>query len=457
MTSRRLAVLLGLVFLIAVGPIVAGDNAQSASRYSLTGAFADHHSVDLGPYARVLGVDRAIYRGHLRSDKAPGQPLLAVPVYLVGRAFGAQPAAHVHEHADLGLWWQTLWSATIPFAVLLALIFLVCLRFARRSTALAIAVLFGAGTMLLPFSVNLFGHDLAALCGFGAWFLIERAPPTPRHVMFAGFLAGTAVLTEYETAIILVVLAVYLLVVARARVAWFAVGATPPIIVLAAYQWAAFGAPWRTPSGFFAGTINGTTEGGYSSPGLHGAWEVLFGSRGLWIGAPVALVAIAAAVWLIATGRGAARRHAIVGLAIIVPYLVLCAGWSGFALLEDPGPRFLVPALPFLAVPLAFAWDRLRLPAVLFAAWGALIAVPATITFLLLGIGQHAFPELVERVGRGDFLPTVWSMGAGRRGVVLHVVSVAVAVALFARAWRRTPEPVTAPNGRSPVASPAVP
>ena len=111
---------LGLLVLVAFGPIVAGDNAQPASRYSLTAALAEHHTVDLGRYARDLGVDRAIYRGHLRSDKAPGQPLLAVPVYLVGRALGAQPATHVHVNGDLGLWWETLWSATIPLAVLLA-------------------------------------------------------------------------------------------------------------------------------------------------------------------------------------------------------------------------------------------------------------------------------------------------------------------------------------------------
>src|SRR6267378_7588233 len=132
MTDRHIALLLGLVALVAFGPIVAGDSAQPASRYSLTAALAEHHSVDLGPYRQVLGVDRAVYRGHLRSDKPPGQPLLAVPPYLIGRAFGAEPATQIHAHGDLGLWWSTLWSATIPFAILLGLMFLACARVARR-------------------------------------------------------------------------------------------------------------------------------------------------------------------------------------------------------------------------------------------------------------------------------------------------------------------------------------
>ena len=121
-----------------------------------------------------MGVDRAIYNGHLRSDKAPGQPILAVPVYLVGRALGADSASNTHVHADLGLWWETLWSATIPFAILLALMFLACARFTRRRAAVAIASGFGVCTMMLPHAVNLYAHNLTALFAFGAWLLIER-------------------------------------------------------------------------------------------------------------------------------------------------------------------------------------------------------------------------------------------------------------------------------------------
>ncbi len=44
-----------------------------------------------------LGVDHALYRGQLRSDKAVGQPLLDVPVYLAGRALGAEPAEDLRD------------------------------------------------------------------------------------------------------------------------------------------------------------------------------------------------------------------------------------------------------------------------------------------------------------------------------------------------------------------------
>ena len=71
---------------------------------------------------------------------------------------------------------------------------------------------------------------------------------------------------------------------------------------------------------------------------------------------PIVLVAIGAAIWLARTTSGARRRQAAIGLAIMAAYVVLCAGWSGTPLLEEPGPGSTIPALPFLVVPLAVVW-----------------------------------------------------------------------------------------------------
>jgi hypothetical protein len=445
-SSRRLAVLVGLTLLIVVGPFVGADTAQPASRYDLTASVAEHGSVDLAPYRKGLGVDHAIYKGHLRSDKAPGQPLLAVPVYLAGRAIGAESAVHTRVFGDLGLWWDTLWSATIPFVALVALMFLLAEKFARRNVALAVALMLGVCTMMLEHAVNLYAHDLAALFAFGAWLAIEETPVTGRRAALGGLLCGLAVLTEYEAGIILIVLAGYLLARQRARIGWFALGGTGPFAVLAWYQWRAFGAPWHTPSTYYAGVLGGTTRGGYSVPTVHDLGAVLFGTRGLLIGAPIAFVGIAGAVWLVVSGAGAARRHAIVALAVLVPYLVLCAGWSGLPLLEEPGPRYLIPALPFLAVPLAAHWDRLWRPMLLGAVIGALVAVPDATTYILLRPKQPAIPELLRRVRHGEFLPTLWSMAFGRAGIVLYAVSVVLVIAGVTRAWRQSAgsEPVRA-------------
>ncbi|MDQ1519139.1 MAG: hypothetical protein QOI55_212, partial [Actinomycetota bacterium] len=108
--------LLALATVVVVGPIVADGTAQPSSRYALTAALAEHGTVDIGRYERILGVDRARYEGELRSDKAPGQPLLGVPPYLVGRVLGLRSATDMRLRGDLGLWWQTLWTVMLPFA-----------------------------------------------------------------------------------------------------------------------------------------------------------------------------------------------------------------------------------------------------------------------------------------------------------------------------------------------------
>jgi hypothetical protein len=300
--------------------------------------------------------------------------------------------------------------------------------------------------MMLEHAVNLYAHDLAALLGFGAWLAIEEAPITPRRAALAGFLGGMAVLTEYESGIVLVVLGIYLVVRQRARIGWFVLATLAPLGVLASYQWDAFGAPWHTPSTYYAGSINGTTRGGYTVPGIHDLVSVVLGNRGLVVGAPIALVALVAAVWLVISESGSVRRHAIVALAVTIPYLVLCAGWSGLPLLEEPGPRYLIPALPFLAVPLAACWDRLWRPMLLAAVAGAAVSVPTATTYILLRIKQPPFPELLDRVRAHAFLPTLWSMAFGPAGIVLYAVSVVLVVAGLARAWRHSAgsEPVRA-------------
>ena len=138
------------------------------------------------------------------------------------------------------------------------------------------------------------------------------------------------------------------------------------------YQWAAFGAPWHTPATYYAGIVNGTSRGRLLAPGIarHRAVAVReprLVDRGADRARRDRRRGVARAV-----GERDRRRHAVVGLAIVVPYLVLCAGWSGLPTLEEPGPRYLIPALPFLAVPIAAMWERLGRPAIVAGVLGRL-------------------------------------------------------------------------------------
>jgi hypothetical protein len=443
-SPRKSAILLGALAFVAFGPFVARYTAQPASRYTLTAAIADHGTIDVGGYRSSLGVDRALYQGRLRSDKAPGQPLLGVPVYFAGRALGISALSRIRLRDDLGLWWQTLWGCVAPFAVLLALMFLAARRFASDLHAAATACALGFGTMMLPHATNLYGHLLAALCGFAAWRLVE-ARTDPSRLLLGGLLAGSAVLVEYHAMIVALVVLGAVVLRVGARAAWFLVGAVPPAGVLAFYQWRAFGAPWHTPFTYYNGTLNGTTRGGYAFPSASGFNDVLIGNRGLLIVSPIVLVAICAAYWYARYASADLGRNSIVACGIVAGYIVLSAGWSGTHLLEEPGPRYAIPALPFLAVPLAAAWRRIARLAYAVSAWGALLMIGAATTFILVPVGGSPIGDYVSRLVHHQFAPTIWSIALGPVGVMLHAASV-VAVAWLVVANVR-------PRGGAPTAA----
>jgi hypothetical protein len=430
---NRSAWLFALFLVVAFGPFVPALSSQPASRLALTAAIAEHHTVDVRGYP--LGIDRATYDGHLRSDKAPGQPLVAVPVYLVAKAVGAQSAAVLHQNENLTAWWVTFWTSFLPFVALVVLMYLVASRYAPAIPAFAAAAGLGVCSMLLPHGVNLYGATFAALGAYGAWALIDGGPPVPARLLAAGALAGGGGAMENETAIVLVALAVVVLVRARGRAAWYALGAIVPGLVIAWYQTAAFGRPWRTAHEFYATAAIRKQIVGYEV-GWRGIDATFFGSHSLLLTNAIVLVGLVAAILLVKARPGGVRRHAMLALGIAVPYLVLCATWKGTPALEEPGPRYLIPLIPFLAVPLAVAWPRIRQYALIAMGVSGVVAIGAATTNLLTAKNQQVLPEMVRRVVHGEFHPTVWSMGLGWFGVGLYAVAVVGSGALLVRALR---------------------
>src|SRR5262249_36084877 len=153
----------------------------------------------------------------------------------------------------------------------------------------------------------------------------------------AGLLAGAAVLVEYQVVIIAAVLLAAAILLYRRRAWWFALGAVPPAIVLALYQWRAFGAPWRTPYAYFAGSGNGGPDVGYSFPTLHSVADELTGGRGLLLLSPLAVVGIVAAVVTARSASKVVRTHAWIAVAVSLSYILLVVTWKGTRTLEVPG------------------------------------------------------------------------------------------------------------------------
>ena len=143
------------------------------------------------------------------------------------------------------------------------------------------AIALGLGTMVLPFATMYFSHIPAAAASFAAFAFLVRerdGPFRPPVVFAAGLLAGVAVVFEYPTALVGLVLLGYVLGASPrlARGVAYATGAVVGVLPAIAYQWVVYGSPFHTPyddvvavAGTSGHDVVGPTEGilGVTTPG----------------------------------------------------------------------------------------------------------------------------------------------------------------------------------------------
>lgn len=403
-------------------------NAQDSSRLALTESIVQRGSLNIDPYWRQT-IDRAFADGHWYSDKAPGVSLLAiVPVAIdrgVGDLAGARQSRPLWSRRFV-LWALRVWSGGLP---LLGLAFLAgrVAEGLRRGSGAVAAVSLGVGTIAGSLAPTTFGHVPDALALFAAFVMATRAGG-PRAYLLVGLLAGLGVLLEYPAALAALVLALYVSWRGglRALLAGVA-GALPVGLVLGAYDWIAFGAPWHlsyryTDNMFTPEQHQGLF--GIGAPSLHGLWTVLMDGRGLLVISPVL---VAAAAGLVRLGR-AAPAETLTAAGIAAVFVVSTAGYF----LPDgglsPGPRFATAAIPFCLLGLPSALER----------WPRV-----TLVLAAASVGLALFDELTWSVsGALRFVAwpaTVWSLlGLSREaGAILFLAAGAAAALLAAGAFLR--------------------
>jgi hypothetical protein len=400
---------------------------QQASRYALTAALWDQQTVAVDEYDHILKRDRAVVDGVTYSDKAPGQPFLAVPFYGVYRLVGGDSPAAYDPDVDLGSWWLTVWSAALPGAVLAVLMY----RWAREideGMALRATIAMAFGTLLLVYSTILFGHVLAALAAFSMFLVVRRSDRSWPALLGAGALGGLAVAVEYPTALIVAVVTVGAVVVHRWKALAIVAGGAPFALLLGlyhvrlfdnpftfTYQWSAFSGPQEE--------ADAVTEI-FAGPTIERFFHVLFSPRGLLIATPILLIA---ALGFVPMWRKGWRFDVLVPAASALAVLAIPFSW-GNSYAGGAGPRYFVPALPFLVAALAVAWRRWPLFAWAAAGISVLTMVAATLTEpqvatqLEAGLG-YWFTFAAE----GDFEPTIYSVTLGDFGWMLYLATIAVA------------------------------
>jgi hypothetical protein len=422
-------VLGALAVLVLCGSIVGPPNAQQASRYALTAAIVDHGTIRIDRYEHMLFVDYVMRDGHLYSDKTPGQPVLGVPFYAMHRAIGGDPASDPDADQDLGAWWVTLWTAAVPTALLVLLLASLVRRVVPGSgIAPVLAIVFGS--LLLPMGSQQFAHPLAALLAVATvhlWSLGDR-----RSLALCGLAAGSSVLMEYTGALLVAIVGVATIIRWRRASPWFFLGATPPALALLAYHAAAFGGPLEFSYRYSRYAIEEGVGDSVGWPTLTGYAQVLLGDRGLLLLTPVAALAIAGLV-VLARESVRARPEALVAIALVIAYVSLQAAWSNPTGGASPGPRYVAPALPFLAIGLAHIWTRLRRWPQWLAAVSALTMTVATIVDPFVPRDSRALRYWVDRLTSLELMPTLLHPVVGRAGTIMVIGAAAALVAASLR------------------------
>lgn len=340
---------------------------NEASRLDLAWSIALRHTLNIDAYHSNT-IDKAFFRGHYYCDKAPGLSFAAAPLIAAGRALF--PDACRHPENRRARYFLILMLVAIPSALSLLMI-VKMIEYLSGENNLFPVCAFALGTLAFPYSTLFYDHQFSAVllvASFYLWFQWETngRKPGAAPAAIAGAFAGYASISEYPAAVPAIFLIAFWFFSSKNRTQriCLALGMLAPFILLAAYNTAAFGHPLRIGYLFESNTWFRTEMnrgiGGVTYPKLSVLARLLFAPhRGLFWGQPFLLLAVPGAVALWRPG-GIPRRICIMASLFVLFRIFINASYyepyGGYS----PGPRFLVGALPFLAVLSAAAWSNLR-------------------------------------------------------------------------------------------------
>ena len=273
------------------------------------------------------------------------QSLLEVPLYLLGRLLGGDPAT-LQGVALTKFTTSLLNPLLVALTGWLVAVFASRLQFSRRLSIL-LGLTYPFATMALAYVDTNFSEPLLAfallLAAYAAY--CARFDHPFRHLAISGAALGLAVYTRERSVILLppYLLYVFLTQPRRQWIRWVAFLIPIGIagLLIGGWNWLRFGSPLMTSYAAWQ------PETGFGTP-------IVVGVFGLWLSAGKGFLFYNPIVWLGLIGLIPLWRRdrplaALIGLSLLIPTLFFArydlwtGGWNW-------GPRYLLPLLPLLVL-----------------------------------------------------------------------------------------------------------
>ncbi len=326
----------------------------------------------IGSGPGMFGVDGRYYAAF-----APGQSFAAIPFYLLGRL----------AHMAFPSWSVELWtssSVTLLNAFVTASVVVLVAATARlffdAKTALWLAVLYGLATPAWPYAKSFFSEPLVGALMLLGGYAAMRAQREPklRWYILSGAALGGAVLVKPMALIIVPVVAVYLLFASRPTitrwVAWSGALAAC-LFLLALYNWTRFGNPLTTGYG---------SSVQWNVPLWFGSYGLLFSSgKGLVWFAPIVVLGLVALPAFV-------RKRPAEGWLMVGVVGVFFAGHATLNYWHAGGcwgPRYILPLVAWLMLPLGIILERKPRPA--WQELGLAVVIAASVVVQILAVSMN--------------------------------------------------------------------
>jgi hypothetical protein len=369
------ASLLGAVSFLSFIYFYEGGGWNQNSRFDLLRAIIERHTLTIDAYHENTQ-DKAHFRGHYYSDKAPGLVFAAVPLAFATRSVMGIAGVDVNSaRGEYALSYVITAAAVgLPTALAGVCLFFLALRLGCDPNAAAFAgMVMSLGSPIWAYASLFWAHALVGACflfAFGAALKLKDSARGAADFLWAlavGLAAGWATVTEYPAVPASALLAWFALAQVWPRgtavrwrvVAGIAIGAGACALVLFSYLHAAFGSFRPSYSYYDADSFSFMQRQGYlglTYPHPDRLLKLLFGcSRGLFLASPVMLGAPIGLWWLWNKHRSGA---ALVAAAIALYYFLFNASFYWWKAGLTFGPRYAGAAIPIASLGVAVCYQN---------------------------------------------------------------------------------------------------